>query len=63
VSRTRIAIVVAIVAVLAALLSWQWHRDHEIARCLDEGGRWTGGLRAACVPAPSIILHRDLHRT
>jgi hypothetical protein len=61
-SRLRFAIVIGMTAVLATLLTWQWSRDKDIARCLENGGRWTGGLQARCVRGPPIILRRDLHR-
>jgi hypothetical protein len=56
-------VTVVLVGVLLGLLAWQRVRQQEIARCLDDGGSWTGGIRASCVPGRPVILRRDLHRT
>jgi hypothetical protein len=57
----RIAVVLALSAIVAALTGWQWHRERMVRACVARGGSWDGG---ACGP-PRIrpILRRDLQRS
>jgi hypothetical protein len=61
VTRTRWAVVAAAVAVLIALLGWQYVRQREIARCLEAGGTWDGP-NSRCAPA-GPILQGDIYRS
>ena len=62
-SRERWMAVALIVAGLAVLVAWQWHRERLVAACLDKGGYWNGP-RSACQPTPvGPILRRALQRS
>jgi len=60
-SRTRILVTVVLGLALAALFTWQLHRERLVKACLASGGAWDGG---GCGP-PSLrpILRRDLQRS
>jgi hypothetical protein len=60
-SPTRLLIMLALGALLAALLGWQVQREQLVRACLDKGGAWDGG---SCGP-PRVrpILRRDLQRS
>lgn len=57
----RLAVAIALSALVAALTAWQWQREGLIRDCAERGGSWDGG---ACGP-PRLrpILRRDLHRS
>ena len=62
-TRIRLVVTVLLVVGLAGLFAWQRVRQEEVARCLEGGGSWPGGIRASCIPGRPVILQRDLHRT
>jgi len=61
VTPLRLAIVIGLIGLLAALYGWQVQRETMVRACLDKGGSWDG---AACGP-PRLrpILRRDLQRS
>jgi len=61
VTPVRLAVVVALMLVVAALFGWQWQREQLVKACAAKGGSWDG---ASCGP-PRIrpILRRDLQRS
>jgi hypothetical protein len=61
-SPLRLAIAVAMSAVVVALLAWQLRREHVVKACLDSGGEWHG-RQSVCNPPLRPILRRDLERS
>jgi len=61
VTRLRLAIVLGLSLVVAALYGWQWQREQLVKACVEKGGSWDGG---SCGP-PRVrpILRRDLQRS
>ncbi len=51
-----------VIAVVAGLFLWQWHRERQIEACLAGGGIWDGPS-SRCLPKPSSpILKRGIER-
>ena len=60
-SRRRVVIAAALVAIVAALFVWQRVRERRLEDCLADGGAWNGPA-SRCVLPPRTILQRDLQR-
>ena len=60
-SRTRLALMAVILAILAGLGFWQYRRVGEVRACLDAGMIWDG---SRCLKGPGApILQRELQRS
>lgn len=59
---TRWITAAAVLAVLAGLLAWQWHRERRIAQCTAAGGVWDGPSSRCLEAPPSPILKRGIER-
>ena len=53
----------AAMAVLAALLAWQWRRERVMADCRDSGGDWHGPSSTCKLPDNRILIRPDLQRS
>jgi hypothetical protein len=51
-----------LVLLVAVLLAWQSYRERLLGDCNAAGGIWDGA-RSRCIPAPPIIIQRDLQRS
>ncbi len=50
-------------AIVAALLAWQWRRERLIADCVRTGGAWDGPASRCAKASPSPILKRGIERS
>ena len=60
---SRRTVAVGVVALLAALLGWQWSRERQVEACRRAGGLWNG-TASVCLPPPARpLLRRDIERS
>lgn len=62
-SRARMIVVAAAIAIVAGLMVWQLVLDRRVAACRESGGEWHGPL-AKCMPGlEPTILERGIKRS